>query len=340
MLSSSSSSSSSLKGFIGNLTNNNAQLGSAMFFEDICVKFDGNFKVESNSFEIFQDRSQGFGAVTLYRAHIFLYGQTTFANNQKTGLVLDYSYVHLYEKLELDGNVGIEGGGMALYGQSQIIVKDANAQMQVTDNKASKGAGIYVQYSSQFVTAWETNFLPINNCFIRFDVTSIKTRIFFKNNNNESDIFTNSLRPCADSNDLLSFFLNSTDFDFNHNKKAITTDTVRIHLPESPVWENMYAGKITVPIELYDEANNTVSELVKIEIKDTNGVNISLEEGHNYLIPRNNKVQFRLLIGQRPDVNFTLVFSVESVAVPAVERKTTFKYCPFGYFFQGKHVFV
>ena len=309
-----------------------------MFFEDICVKFDGNFKIDSNNYLIFEDGSQGFGAVALYQAHLFLYGNTTFVNNQKTGLVLDYSYVHLYGYLKFHANLGVEAGGMALFGQSQIIVDHTDAQMLITRNKAGKGAGIYVYYSSQFVGAWKTYFFPINDCFIRFDIKSDKPRILFRGNNNGSDIFSTSVQPCANSGNLLSFFFNSTEFDFSDNEKTISTAAIRIHLPDSPVWKNMYPGKITVPIELYDEANNTVSDLVNIVIKDTNGVNVRLDGGHDFLIVKNNEIQFHLLIDQNPDVNFTLVFSVHGVAVPTVERRATFHHCPFGYFFRGKEI--
>lgn len=318
------------KGKFTDINNNNANLGSAMFFESAFVMFDGDIIFNSNNPVILPNHSNGFGAVYFFKSHLFLNGSTKFLSNQITGLVLDFSYIHLYGKLYFEGNLGTKGGAMALFGQSQIIIDDLNARLTIKDNKANQGAGIYVYYSGPFAGVWKSDYLHVYDCFIRFTTHSDKERIIFSGNN-IGDIFASSLLPCANSNNIADFFLKSTEFNFNGKPNPISTDPIRINLPQDKIWSNMYPGKITVPVQLFDEIGNTVSAPVKLTIKDTNGVNISLENGHNNLIVVGEKVEFKLLIGKEPSVSFVLEFSVANVVADPKNRKANFKRCPFGY---------
>ena len=314
--------------------NNNAKLGSAMFFQRAYIGFDGTIMINSNNNDILPDHSSGFGAVYFFESHLFLDGATIFMDNQMTGLVLEFSYVHLIGTLQLRDNIGIRGGGMVLFGQSQIILKHEDATLKVTNNKANQGAGIYVHLQGPFNDILESYNVPVYDCFFRFAVVSNRKRIFFKGNNH-SDIFASSLRPCADSDNPLSFFLNSTEFDFNNKENPISTDPIRIHFPDSDIWGNMYPGtKVIVPVELIDETDNTVSSSVKLSII---GVNVLLENGQTDidLIVVDNKIEFRLLISQKPNVSFELELSVnDNVVANPQNRKATFAFCPFGYIFE------
>ena len=328
------------KGLAGNFSNNNAKLGSAMFFERAHIRFDGTVVVNNNNDNILSDSSKGFGAVYFFDSHLFIDGSIAFVDNKMTGLVLDSSYIHLKGTLELNGNVGIKGGGMALFENSQIILDDADSYISITNNKAIQGAGMYVYSSGPFDDTWKPYFHPVYECFFRFAVKSDKKRVVFKGNSH-SDIFTSSLRRCGDSGDHLSFFVDSMEFDFNKNENPISTDPVRINLPHSDIWNNMYPGVIfTIPVELFDETNHTVSSVVRLSIKNTTtGSKVRLENGDHNLIVVDNKVAFSLLIAQQPNVSFELEFSVDNVIVHPQRRKATFANCPFGLKYKGKSSF-
>ena len=320
------------KGEFGDINNNNAKLGSVFFFESSFIKFEDNIIINSNNPSVLPDQSNGFGAVYLFKSYLFLDGKTTFMKNQMTGLVLDFSYIYLYGKLDFDANLGTKGGAMALFGQSQLIIDDVEAHLTIRNNKANQGAGIYVHYSGPFASVWNSYYLPVYDCFIRFTAPSDKARIIFKKNN-IGDIFASSLLPCANSDKLVNFFLNSTEFNFNGKTNPISTDPINIDLPDDPIWSNMYPGKITVPIKLFDEIGNTVSAPVKLTIKDTNGVTIALENGHNNLFVFDDKVEFKLLI-HKSRASFVLEFSVDNVVANPQNRKAKFTHCLFGYTFR------
>ena len=330
-----------VKGFVEQINNNDAKLGSAFFLENIeivinDISFDTN-GLDSNHLY----KSNGFGAVYLYKSHFYLQaGNVTFKNNKATGLVLDNSYLHLKGTLNFISNFGIKGGGMTLIERSQIIVEDSKARLYVKNNKANIGGGIHVSFEN---ATWKSFYIPEHKCFFRFAKESNEARIIFENNS-KNDIFATSLRPCASNiSQLTSFFLDSPEFHFD-NENPLITDPVRIYFPKSEVLKNMYPGKtlVRVPLQIFDETDTTVSSDVKLVFKNTGGIDVNLTATeHNRLVVVNNTVEFRLLVAHKPRVTFDLEFSI-TVVDGIVERQTreaVFSYCPFGYrFLQDKCV--
>ena len=322
------------------INNNNAKLGSAFFLENIEIMIaDSVFDTNSvDSTNVLPDKSNGFGAVYLYKSHLHLpEGKNIdFTLNRMTGLVLDNSYLHLKGTLLFKFNHGIKGGGMTLIERSQIIVEGSKAQLHFEQNKANIGGGMHVSFEGNFNGTWKTFFnQTAQECFIRFKDEFKEARITFKNNTN-NDIFASSLRPCApDDEHLTSFFLNSQNFDFSNSKSALITDPVRINLPDDEVWKNMHPGKrLVIPIQLFDETNESVTSVVKIDIQKEGSVDVVLETRRDRLVVIDNKTEFRLLVNQKPPVNFELKFSVDNGLVEPQTRKAVFSYCPFGYIFK------
>ena len=77
----------------------------------------------------------------------------TIKNNGGTGIVLSASTALLQGNITLTNNSGINGGGMALYSNS-FIVLESSASLQISNNSAARfGGGIYVSQDIIFYTS-------------------------------------------------------------------------------------------------------------------------------------------------------------------------------------------
>uniref|UniRef100_A0A7M5U6K3 Uncharacterized protein n=1 Tax=Clytia hemisphaerica TaxID=252671 RepID=A0A7M5U6K3_9CNID len=267
----------------GNISHNNAKIGSALFFDNVYVQFLGVVGLIDNSCTASKDGTLGFGAIYAYQSHLLVTSSSSedahyLSQNHATGIVLDFSDLHLRGNLDLYSNKGINGGGMALHGRSQIIIESTTAFLDIDSNFANKGAGISVDFNGPLIGEWETYLTPVYPCFFKFleqAVNGRKPQVRFNNNKavlfsgHENDIFTTSLRTCSSSSesaDLLDFFNDKDKFNFT-SKNSIATEPVEIYIPDNKVWQNMYPGTtMTVPIELRDEIGQPVSATVNMDI--------------------------------------------------------------------------
>ena len=96
-------------------------------------------------------------------------------NNNSTGLAVYRTAISLSDNSTLlfDNNAGIDGGGLALYGDSYLVLNDT-AALHFTNNRATRGAAIYVDLNTRS---------SITFCFFQyFAKTNILPKLFFSSN--------------------------------------------------------------------------------------------------------------------------------------------------------------
>jgi hypothetical protein len=85
------------------------------------------------------------------------YDRLTFTNvsiygTTSTGLTLnDSSVIYIEKSMAIFNNTGTDGGGIALYGGSQIVLEKPTSQLSIYDNYASyRGGGIFNDYNNHY----------------------------------------------------------------------------------------------------------------------------------------------------------------------------------------------
>ena len=92
----------------------------------------------------------------------------TVRNNRGTGIILFASTALLQGNITLTNNSGVNGGGMALY-SSSFIVLDASTSVQISNNSAAMfGDGIYVSQDVHASLCLSVSLHPSVNTFSRF----------------------------------------------------------------------------------------------------------------------------------------------------------------------------
>ena len=134
-----------------------------------------NSIVASNSFYVSDYYKQG--AVQLNSIDNVTVHNCSFVNNSATGLLVENSNIYFSGDNIIRGNKGYNGGGMALYFGSTLLLS-ANATISFEDNSAeNNGGGLYVKE----VALHDTFYVGDDGCFITVD--KHKTALLHFNNN-------------------------------------------------------------------------------------------------------------------------------------------------------------
>ena len=95
--------------------------------------------------------SNGFNVVAVYELHHFQIINCTFAMNKQTALQAFDSTVHFGGQVIFSGNNGSLGGAMMLQSGSRFYLMP-HAHIQITNNHAKRGGGIYVKNQNAVTT--------------------------------------------------------------------------------------------------------------------------------------------------------------------------------------------
>ena len=219
--------------------------------------------------------SNGFNVVAVYELHHFQIINCTFVMNKQTALQVFDSTVYFGGQVVFSGNNGSRGGAMMLQGGSRFYLMP-HAHIQITNNYAKRGGGIYVEDQNTATT------IP---CF--FQILKLKylySVITLENNTAQeagNAVYGGRIDQCYLLTSSQQFIYNSTAFTriFNIVSSSspvsqVSSNPVAVHvckhknISRSQVHEDqVYPGQmLKIPVVLYGQRDGSVPGIVRGEL--------------------------------------------------------------------------
>ena len=306
----------SLLFFSSRWINNRAVVASALGFVSNSIElqewFFGNFciglpyTVELQKCEFRENKISsnfqfivGTGTVYVDEAPIIM-GNVFFTLNNGTPLVLDLSNVYINENVTFLENSGNEGGAVALYGRSKIIL-GKNSSLNFTSNKALlRGGAIYAHSQGPNLKAFQVHLFDRSTCFFSYaepnkHPNSWIAQVTFQNNSAPSksgkSVYCDTLQFCrvyGSITEALQWkpvfnYVNSTD-----DEPEIVTDPVAIYT-SNPDWVGFPGQQFSPNVTLLDEKEHATNGLLKMSVQSPDSEVRVGKEVSNYIYISHNK---------------------------------------------------
>ena len=220
----------------------------------------------------------GTGTLYVDVASIVLKNVSFFSNNG-TALVLDLSNVYIFGNVSFYDNSGNEGGAVALYGRSRIVLGENSSLMFTSNTAALRGGAIYAYSQGPNLKAFKSHLLDRSTCFFSYINPSALpgswlAEVTFMNNSapgkSGRSVYCDTLQFCRNYGNLAEalqwnhvfHYDNSTDGEPN-----IVTDPVVMSTLNSN-WIGFAGQHISPNITLLDEKNQATNGLLKMTLND------------------------------------------------------------------------
>ena len=315
-----------------NFTQNIATaFGSAIFIKDSDVKLS-NIYCFNNS--ITNGTAEGIGTIATFRSNVTFLGNINISNNTGTGILLDTTQVTIGDSFSLENNNGVDGGGMAVYGNTRINFISRNSYLKFAHNNAlNRGGGLFVSVPGPYIYPTPT-ILKLNRYECVFSPG--KGNISFNNNKANikyggNAIFYSTLQHCTSSEDLSNTFFNWTNFNFSPSLKndtyAIVTEAMNLTLDVSN-WQPSPGITLKPLFNITDERGTNISGILDIYTAPStvlgNTREFNVDKGEI-------DIEF---VGDISE-NFNIsVLSLYSEIITHNISNVTFQDCPFGFHYQ------
>ena len=184
--------------------NNTAFYGSGLFIISLHFTLISRIHFTNVSFQfnrLSKKINKYQSAVCLVNVENVIFSQIDISNHNTTGLVSMNSPIIFDGHSTFVNNSGINGGGIALYGFCQLLLKQNTNISFVNNNASESGGGIFVSQDVYSIDVMNCPFKNLSNCN-----DDTKTMLYFVNNT--ADI----------SGDVLygGIFTHCINFDFDH----------------------------------------------------------------------------------------------------------------------------
>ncbi|XP_028408510.1 uncharacterized protein LOC114531063 [Dendronephthya gigantea] len=218
--------------------------------------------------------------------------------NKGTPLVLDLSDVSISGNVSFHNNSGYEGGAIALYGRSKIILKK-DSTLNFTSNSAFlRGGAIYAYSQGPNLKAFHANLLDRSTCFFTYELNKPpndwSATVIFEDNmapdKSGKSIYCDTLQFCRVYGSI-SKALEWKPFIYVNSKVGepeIVTDPVEIYTFNYN-WVGFPGQKLTPKVTLKDEKGQPTNGLLKMSLSNSEtGVNLG-EQVSEYIYISDDK---------------------------------------------------
>ena len=264
-----------------------------------CI-FKGNLMILTEDKKVI-----GHGALYSEQAPVILKGANSFFNNNNTVVVLDSSSLYFAQNSNVTfyNNNGIEGGAIALYGLSWILLGE-NATLLFRDNVARvRGGAIYAKSGGPTRVSFQTTELSTSGCFIRYENNQLDpdlwpvSVIFSGNeapNGTGNSVYASTLQQCRRAHEYRYQVeaLNWTSIKYLKNNKGyaeIVTNAIDIQIKEDQ-WDAYPFLPFNPDVTLLDERSQSVYGSVKLSLNET----VKLDSPNNVFLIRNKLARLRI----------------------------------------------
>ena len=223
--------------------------------------------------------SVGYGAVFSSQVHLQFKQVSYFKDNQGSALYLPNGLLEFSEgsNVTFDNNVGHNGGAIAMYGLTVIVVHN-NSLLTFENNRAySRGGAMYHDVTVELQQTFQLCFLNPQS------QNKVNSKLMFQGNKAILDgdiMFITTFKPClkicpqntkTDPKAILDCIANFTFLDSTNNSKALLATRPEKFNLNSPV-KIIPGAEFYLPLSAYDETNNSLSGLVYAASTDSKNI--------------------------------------------------------------------
>ena len=318
-------------------------LGRALQLQRVKASFI-NVNITYHVSDIDGKRVTGKGALYAFRTSLMFYGKNFIERNHQSAFVLDCTDLILNGFLKLNKNEGSNGGAMALYGHSQIILTPSSNLIFEDNYARHKGGAMFICIPGPPLKPWRTRELQIYQCFFWFNhspngsPSGFTGTVKFVNNAAADDygidIFASSVQNCGEPTNLMPIIRDWDNFTFipPRMKRSIVTNAITIELNSTYEW-NVYPGEVfTAHIYLIDEKNNAVRETINVHTTN----NVSVETNEGFVVTNQNNITLALL-GKEETFFDVQIETKSGVPISKSILNKKLKPCTFGYKYYKKY---
>lgn len=248
----------------------------------------------------------GQGAVYSEEITLRLIGNNMFLQNDYTAIVLDSSSLSLSKESvsKFHSNTGLEGGSLALYGSSFILLEKDSFLRFENNSARRKGGAIYVKNRGPPRVGFKTTKLQTSRCFLRYENAKLEpedwnVKIEFVNNSAPvaagNSIYASTLQFCRqpDGKRIDPYALDWKVITYSscNNESEVVTNAIDISINPSQ-WKKVKPNvPFTPDVVMRDEKNQSVYAALRIEILNKD---VALDPPNNLFFIRDNISRLRL----------------------------------------------
>ena len=314
-----------------NFTQNIATgFGSAIFIKDSDVKLSNIYCFNNSNIH---GTAEGIGTIATFRSIVTFLENNNISDNTGTGILLDTTQVKIGDSLNLENNRGVDGGGMAVYGNTRINFISSNSHLNFAHNNAlSRGGGLFVSVPGPYIYPTPT-ILKLNryDCVFSPDYGNV---IFNNNKANKyggNAIFYSTLQHCTTSSIELSDAFNWTNFNFSPSLKndsyAIVTQAMNLTLDIND-WQPSPGITLKPSFNIEDERGTSISGILDIYTAPSTALGSTREFNVD-----KDEIDIEFVGNISENFNIS-VLSLYSEIITHNISNVAFQDCPFGFHYQ------
>ena len=295
----------------------------------------------------FQNFFVGTGTIYVEEASIKM-ENVFLSSNNGTPLVLDLSDVYISGNVTFCNNSGNEGGAMALYGRSKIILKKYSNLTFTSNTAFLRGGAIYAYSQGPNLKAYHANLLERSTCFFTYEFNeppnNWSASVIFEDNKapkkSGKSIYCDTLQFCRTYGSI-SKALEWKPFIYVNSSAGepeIVTDPVKIHTFNYN-WVGFPGQKLSPDVTLKDEKDQPTNGLLKMSLSNSEtGVHLG-EQVSEYIYISDGKSSVPInFVSSKLKEEFDLTLSsVYTQVIKTTVNNITTTSCYGGYeFIKGK----
>ena len=314
-----------------NFTQNKAEaFGSAIFVKDSDVKLS-NIHCFNNS--NIHGTGEGIGTIATFRSNVTFLGNINISDNTGTGILLDTTQVKIGGSLNLENNSGVDGGGMAVYGNTRINFISRTSHLKFAHNNAlNRGGGLFVSVPGPYIYPTPT-ILKLNryDCVFSPDYGNVTFNNNKANKYGGNAIFYSTLQHCTTSSIELSDAFNWTNFNFSPSLKndsyAIVTQAMNLTLDIND-WQPSPGITLKPSFNIEDERGTSISGILDIYTAPSTALGSTREFNVD-----KDEIDIEFVGNISENFNISIL-SLYSEIITHNISNVTFQDCPFGFHYQ------
>ena len=290
----------------------------------------------------------GTGTVYVDVASVVL-KNVLFSSNNGTALVLDLSSVYILGNVSFHNNSGDEGGAVALFGRSKIVLGENSSLLFNSNNAALRGGAIYAYSQGPNLKAFKVNLLYRSTCFFSYIDSSIQpgnwsARVTFSNNlapkKSGKSVYCDTLQFCRNYGSLSEALEWKPVFSYENrteDEPDIVTDPVNMSTLHS-YWIGFAGQQLSPKVILLDEKGQPTNGLLKMSLKDSDDHVKLAKRVSKYIYISENKSSVPISFNSRKETgDFKLTLSsVYTQVIKTTVENVNITMCYGGYIFNQK----
>ena len=314
-----------------------------------------NSTIESHIHPLSKQRyGQGEGGAYIYASSVALFGDNNFVRNMMTGIMLESSNIRITGNLSFHNNTGMDGGGMALYGDSTILMVPHSTLRFEYNTARKRGGALYVERPVSSQVHMKSTELKMHCCFFLFgndfteglDPDLSETMTYFIGNSAPdsfgSNIYADTITDCRRDNEPLydNSALRWKVFKYVGSKHkdgrtTVVTNPVKIVNVSFHEWSAYPGLPLSPTVVLLDENYNSVFSNIRVTLIPKMNSNVSIHGTSLYFI--RNKIGYIRFDGS-PFERYSVL--IETTSGPSISKfldGLVLQKCPLGYYHDEEH---